>query len=400
MTVLIWVVSALVIAAAGYLYYTDLGPQLAEQDREPGAVAVEVAPVEQRDLEDVRRLDGALEAASRYDLAPKVTGQLRRLDVRIGDTVAPGDVIARLDGEEAEQEVAEAEAALEVARAQLAESRSALEAAERDLRRTQELRERQIASAAELEAVEAQVAAEQSRVQLAEAQIAQRQAALSAAQIRESFTVIRADWEEEEGERVVGERYKDPGATVSAGEPIVSLLDVSELRAEAFVTEREYARLEPGQQAMLRVDAFPGATFHAEVARLAPLFSATTRQARVELTVPNPDGMLRPGMFARISVGVGRLEDALTVPREAMVRRDGQPSVFRLEPADEEGAAPRVRLVAVEPGLRVGDRLAVRTLNDEDDLQGAYVVVLGQHLLGDGTRVELVGEQPDEVAAP
>ncbi|ABM62641.1 efflux RND transporter periplasmic adaptor subunit [Halorhodospira halophila] len=395
-TVLLWVASALILLGAVALFRADLGTGPTGEGRETAAVAVEVDAVERRDLADVRRFDGNLEAAVRYELAPKVTGELRSLEVRIGDTLEPGDLIARLDDQEVAQEVAEAEAGLEVARAQLAESQAALESAERDLNRTRELRERQIASAAELEAAEAQVAAERSRVQLARAQIAQQQATLSAAQIRRSFTEIRADWDE--GERVVGERFKDPGATVSAGEAMLTLLDISELRAEAFVTEREYARLMPGQSARLRVEGYPDTEFEAEVARLAPLFSATLRQARVEFTVPNPEGQLRPGMFARLAVEVGRAEDVRTVPREAVVQRGGQPSVFLLEEGED---APRVRLMPVETGLRAEGRIEVRPRDEEDgEALTGHVVTLGQHLLADGSRVEVVGEQAAEVAAP
>ncbi|MBK5937293.1 MAG: efflux RND transporter periplasmic adaptor subunit [Halorhodospira halophila] len=396
-TFLLWGASALIVIGAVALFRADLGTGAGPGgERESAAVAVEVEPVERRDLKDVRRFDGNLEANVRYELAPKVTGELRSLEVRIGDTLEPGDLIARLDDQEVAQEVAEAEAGLEVARAQLAESQAALASAERDLNRTRELREREIASAAELEAAEAQVAAERSRVQLARAQIAQQQAALSAAQIRRSFTEIRADWDD--GERVVGERFKDPGATVSAGEAILTLLDVSQLRAEAFVTEREYARLMPGQAARLRVEGYPDTDFPAEVARLAPLFSATTRQARVEFTVPNPEGRLRPGMFARLAVEVGRAEDVVTVPREAVIQRGGRSSVFLLKEAEE--GPPRVRLVPVETGLRAGGRVEVRPQAEgEAPLSGA-VVTLGQHLLADGSRVEVVGEPGNEVAAP
>lgn len=395
-----WGLTAALVAVAVILYLMPDDPAPGGRDRADPGIAVEAGAVERRDLADIRRLDGQLEALAQYDVAPKVGGQIRSIAVRMGDTVARGEVIARLDREEVEQEVAEAEAALEVARAELAETRAALASARRDLARTRELREREIASAAELEAAEAQVAAEESREQLAEARIAQRRASLSAARVRLSFTEIRAEWGEGGDERVVGERYVDPGATVSANEPIVSLLDLSELRAVTHVTEREYGVLERGQEAALQVAAYPGATFTAEIRRLAPLFRPTTRQARVELTVPNPEGLLRPGMFARLSVEVDRLEDVATVPAEAVVRRDDQHVVFRIdeEAADDGGSVAYARQVPVRLRLREGGRAAVEPVDPEAAL-GERVVTVGQHRIGEEAEVTVVGAGEDAAEA-
>lgn len=390
-----WGLTAALVAVAAGVYLIPDDPAPDGRDRDDPAIAVEAGAVERGALADIRRLDGQLEALARYDAAPKVGGQIRSIAVRMGDTVERGEVIARLDRQEVAQEVAEAEAALEVARAELAETRAALESARRDLARTRELREREIASAAELEAAEAQVAAEESREQLAEARIAQRRASLSAAQVRLSFTEIRADWEEGGDERVVGERYVDPGATVSANEPIVSLLDLSELRAVTHVTEREYGLLQRGQEAELQVAAYPGETFTAEVKRLAPLFRASTRQARVELTVPNPEGVLRPGMFARLSVEVDRLEDVATVPAEAVVRRGDQHVVFRIDEETVEGETlTRAHQVPVRIRLREGGRVAVAPVEPEASL-GERVVTVGQHRIGETAEVTVVGADED-----
>lgn len=390
-----WGLTAALVAVAAGVYLIPDDPAPDGRDRDDPAIAVEAGAVERGALADIRRLDGQLEALARYDAAPKVGGQIRSIAVRMGDTVERGEVIARLDRQEVAQEVAEAEAALEVARAELAETRAALESARRDLARTRELREREIASAAELEAAEAQVAAEESREQLAEARIAQRRASLSAAQVRLSFTEIRADWEEGGDERVVGERYVDPGATVSANEPIVSLLDLSGLRAVTHVTEREYGLLQRGQEAELQVAAYPGETFTAEVKRLAPLFRASTRQARVELTVPNPEGVLRPGMFARLSVEVDRLEDVATVPAEAVVRRGDQHVVFRIDEETVEGETlTRAHQVPVRIRLREGGRVAVAPVEPEASL-GERVVTVGQHRIGETAEVTVVGADED-----
>ncbi|WP_421621713.1 efflux RND transporter periplasmic adaptor subunit [Alkalilimnicola ehrlichii] len=379
-----WWLPALLITALG-LYALHLtspdgaGPGLTGE-RAAQPVAVETAPLTRGPLEDVRRFTGSLEAANQFDLAARTGGRLRQLRVDIGDTVEHGELIARLDSEEQEQAVAEALAARDVARAQLAETRAALASARKELDRTRALRERQVASQAELEAAEARVAAEQSREQLARAQIAQREAALAAARVRLSWTEIRADWEGGGETRVVGERYRDEGAALNAGDPVVSLMDTRTLRAVGFVTERDYAHLNPGQAARLRVDTHPGEDFPATVHRLAPRFSPGSRQARLELTVPNPEGRLQPGLFARLHITVGETRDALWVPRDALVRRGDEVGIFLVDEDVGDDQPPRARYHTVTTGVRDGDRVQILS----PALQGD-VVTLGQHLIRDGS---------------
>ena len=379
-----WWLPAVLITGIGLYVLQQTGPDLGAPgmggERQTRPVAVETASLTRGPLQDVRRFTGSLEAANEFDLAARTGGRLRQLMVDIGDTVERGQLIARLDSEEQEQAVAEAKAARDVARAQLAETRAALASARKELDRTRALRERRVASQAELEAAEARVAAEQSREQLATAQIAQREAALAAARVRLSWTEIRADWEGDGDTRVVGERYRDEGASLNAGDPVVSLMDTRTLRAVGFVTERDYAHLHPGQSARLAVDVYPGEPFPATVARLAPRFSPGSRQARLELAVPNPNDRLRPGLFARMAITVGEAEDALWVPRDALVRRGDETGIYLVDDDVDEGEPPRARYQVVVTGVRDGDRVQIR----EPDLRGD-VVTLGQHLIQDGS---------------
>lgn len=379
-----WWLPATLITAVGFyalhLTGTDSTAPGPPGERPAQPVAVETTALTRGPLTDVRRFTGSLEAANEFDLAARTGGRLRQLQVDIGDRVERGQLIARLDSEEQTQGVAEAEAARDVARAQLAEARAALASARKELERTRALRERRVASQAELEAAEARAAAEQSREQLALAQIAQREAALAAARVRLSWTEVRAEWDGGGETRVVGERYQHQGAALNAGDPVVSLLDTRRLRAVAFVTERDYADLRPGQAAHLRVDTHPGERFPATVARLAPRFSPGSRQARLELDVPNHDDRLRPGLFARLEVTVGEAEDALWAPRDALVRRGDETGLYQVDHDVPEGEPPLARYHRVSIGVRDGDRVQIRS----PELSGE-VVTLGQHLIRDGS---------------
>ncbi len=385
----LFVVALLGVVLGGTIFWTADDDTAGPGRAEPRAVPVEAVALERRDLLERVRFSGSLEAATRVNVAPRVTGRLDRLHVDLGDTVEAGDLLAELDDEEFRQELAQTRAELMVAEASVNEARASLEAAERRLRRTRELREQRVASAAELEAAETEVSAERARLELARAQVTQREAAVRSAEIRLSYTRIRAGRGIDEGVRLVAERLADPGSLIQANTTILTLVDLEPLRGVVFVTERDYGRLQPGQTVSLRTDAHPGETFEGRVARLAPVFREDSRQARVEIEVPNPELRLRPGMFVDARVSAGSRERARAVPTDALLERDGQRGVF-LVANGEEGKQARFTPVTV--GVRDQGWVEIR----DPELDGR-VITLGRHLLTDGTPIQ-VAEDPAEVA--
>jgi RND family efflux transporter MFP subunit len=159
-------------------------------------------------------------------------------------------------------------------------------------------------------------------------------------------------------------------------------VEIDPITGVFFVTERDYGRLAEGQTVDLATDAYPGETFEGRITRIAPVFKETTRQARVELTVDNAEGRLKPGMFIRATVVLDRVADAVLVPEAALARRNDQTGVFLLA---EDGRSVKWR--PVTPGIREGDRVQILG----DDLSGR-VVTLGQQLVDDGSPVVLPGD--------
>ncbi len=378
-----------ILAAAGAAYYllTSAQDEAAGPKRGTPPVGVKVARVERRDLVEMRIFIGTLEAEKQFDAAFKVGGRVQEISVDLGDCLRKGDQIARLDSEEYKQQQAQAQAELEVARASLAEARSKLIAAERNYERALKLRESKVSSAAELEAAETEKLTQQAGVSLAQAQIQQREAALRAAAVRLSYTTLTADWQADENGtcRYVAGRYVDEGDTISANTPVVTLVDLSQLKAVINVSERDYALLRIGQPADVSVDSVTDRTFTGTVMRLAPVFNQASRQARVEVAVANPESILKSGMFARVRIELGRVAQATVVPSDAVIQRLGIYGVF----AVDDGHA---RFVELQPGIEDGGWTQVTGLEE-----GQQVVTLGHHLLSDGAPVSLAdgeGERP------
>jgi RND family efflux transporter MFP subunit len=374
-----WIAVALVVAVAvGRQIYLRAATEGSSSRRGTPAVAVEVAPVQRADVRDVKVFTGSLFSRARFSVAPKVSGRLVKLLVNVGDTVTNGELVAVLDDEEFARQAEQAEAELNVARASLEESRSALEIAGRELERTTTLRQKKIISQSELDAAQAEYNAQVARHKVAIAQVSQKEAALEAARVRLSYTRIHASWKDG-GPRVVGEKFAEEGDMLSQGSPIVSVLDISSLTAVIHLTEGDYYRVRKGMGVMVSTGALPGRGFAGEVARIAPLLKETSREARVEIDVPNGETLLKPGMFVRVEVEFRRREGATVVPLGALVSRGGVKGVFT---ADME--AMRAGFVPVTVGIVDGGRAEVV----EPPLSG-WVVTLGQHLLEDGSSISV-----------
>ncbi|MDK2972727.1 MAG: hypothetical protein PWP23_2482 [Candidatus Sumerlaeota bacterium] len=376
----------------GWRVYAKLSVPVEERQRPLGSVAVEVSPITRGSIKEVRRLTGTLTAARQGDVAPKISGRIEELSVDLGDKVSRGDLIARLDSDELEQAYLEAKSDLEVAKANLEKARSEEQQARREYDRIAKLAERQVASESDRDNAELTWNVRQSNVRVSEAQVEQQQAAVRTAEIRLSYAEIHAEWGDDGSVRSVAERHVEPGELVSPNEPIVTLVDLSVLNAVLYVTERDYPSFRLNQEVEVHAEAFPNRVFSGKVTRMAPRFQESSRQARIEVAVPNPDEILKPGMFVRASVLLNEKTDVVLVPARAVVVRDRQNGVYI---ADR--AAGTARYVPVVTGIEQNGMIEIESPAIEGE-----VVTLGQNLIDETTPLTFVEAeretQPDDAA--
>lgn len=351
-------------------------------------VPVETAPVRTGPIALQRTFSGELEAQAEFVVAPKVGGRIERVLVNIADTVQRDQVVAELDNDEYIQAVAQARADIEVARAKLSEAESAMGTADREFERTASLLKRGIASDSEYDAARQEQQVRQAQLKVARAQVIKAEAALETANIRLGYTQVTAGWSGGDDRRVVAERYVDEGQTVAANAQLLLIVELDPIVGVVFVAEQEYARLKPGQPIHMTTDAYPGETFNGRIDRIAPIFRKTTRQARIEMTVANPQHRLKPGMFIRATVELTRVADATIVPEQALTKRNDKQGVFIVS---RDGRSVSWREVTV--GIHNGGRVQVKG-------QGVSgrVVTLGQQLLDEGSAVTIPADAPDAAA--
>lgn len=293
---------------------------------------------------------------------------LRLTDVRVnvGDVVKAGQVLATFSAETVQADVTQMRASLLEAQANAAEAAANADRA-RSLQATGALSQQQIQQYTTAE-------------KTAQARVEAAKATLNAQQLRLKYTQVVAP-----DSGVISARTATVGAVVGAGTELFRMVRKGRLEWRAEVTSTELRRIAPG--AKVSVTAASGATAEGTVRMVAPTVDPQTRNVLVYVDLPL-NGDFRAGMFARGDFALGASE-ALTVPQEALVVRDGFSYVFVV------GAEQRVQQRKVQTGRRVADRVEVLSGLDAN----ASVAVRGAGFLNDGDLVR-VANTPAPAAAP
>jgi RND family efflux transporter MFP subunit len=307
-------------------------------------------------VQSALEISGTLAARTRVGVKPKLPGRLERVLVDIGDRVNEGQIVATIDRGEADAQVDAAVAAVAVAHAGLESAEAALANAVTEHERAKSLFEGGALPRQRLDAAQTAHRSAVAQRDLAKASLAQAEAAERRAREVQRDTTLYAP--------VAGfivERNYDAGA-IPGDQPIVVVADIRQLKLEAGVSELEAGRLKTGLPALVSVQAKPGETFTGQLAAIAPEVDQKNRHFRIEVRVANPQGSLLAGMYATARVVVASAEQALTVPREAIVTRDGKRVVLKVD-GEHVTPAPIVegltdgQLVQVVSGLNDGDQV-------------------------------------------
>lgn len=377
------IITAIILALLIWHFYnkTYSGENISTGRFQRPSTAVEAAKIEIRPISDIKNYTGTLHPRSQFVVAPKVQGRLDKLFVNIGDTVKAGQLIAILESQEYIQAVEQARAELNVAEANHAESRVSLELSKKEYERILALSNKNFVSQSELEEAYSRYMAHYARHKVTKAQVEQREAALRAAEVRLSYTEIRAFWEGDTAFRTVGKRFVDEGAMLRANDSIVTIIDIDTLTALIDITERDYSYINTGQSVNILTESYPGKVFNGIVTRKSPVLRESTRTASVEIEIQNKEHQLKPGMFVRAGIQIAHYENAVVIPHISLLSRDGTNGVYHIESL-EKGDDAKARFVALNIGVTANGFVQILS----SKLSG-YVITLGHHLISDGSSV-------------
>ncbi len=344
-----------------------------------GPVAVQVENIDQMPMKQRLQFTGTVKPSYSYVIAAKVGGRLLNVSKRIGDRVGKDEIVGRIDDTEYRQALVEAEAQVKISRASVAEAGAQLQQAKREEKRVEELVNKGISARVELETAQTQVVSLQSRLELAQAQLEQRQSMQQLARTRFSYTRLQSS-----RPGYVASRQVDGGALLSVNSPVLTVIGIDTTYVEIGITERDFPLINKGLTASVTVDALPGKVFEGNIRHTSPLFSSDSRTAAVEVAIVNDSLLLKPGMFAHISITVAEKDTAWAVSLPAVVTRDQKKAVFV---ADGDAA----RLIEVTTGIE--DERKIEILSPRITQP---VVTVGNHLLSDGAPIITKPRKPSQ----
>jgi RND family efflux transporter MFP subunit len=304
---------------------------------------------------------GEVRARHENKAAFRVGGKITERLINVGERVAPGQVLMRLDPQDAALNLAAYNAQSDSADSRLAKDQA-------DLKRSEELFRKQFISQAELD--QQRMVVQQSGAQVRSAS-AQRQIAAN----QRGYTELRAD-----RAGVVTAINAEAGQTVSAAQAVLSIAADGEREIVVSVPESRVAELKPGRAMQLTSWTRPDKSYAARLRELAPDTDSVTRTYIARATILDPDEQLRLGMTATLSLSDVQGESAVRLPLTAITDH-GKPSVWIIDPKSQRVRQRPVTLLAAQ------DNIALVSAGLQD---GEQVVTAGVHMLHTDQKVRVV----------
>jgi HlyD family secretion protein len=405
-----------------------LAAACARPDAAAPAADYELAPVERGSLALTVEAAGVIEPVSTVELKSKASGEILEIGADTGDRVRRGQLLVRIDPRTPRNRLAQADAQLNAALAQRGTARS-------QLARGRTLLDSSWINQSEFDQLELAVANAEAAVVAARVDVENARIALEDTEVRAPAdgTILSKRVER-------GQVISSPTTDVGGGTPLLVMADLSRVRVRALVDETDVGKLGPGQAARIEVASFPGTTFMGTIEKIEPqaIVDQNVTLFPVLVSLPNPEGRLRPGMNVEASFAAVRREQVLTVPVAALrTERDlaatatmlgwpeetltaelGRPLAARGDAGDAAARLPGDYWVVVREGaswrvarIRTGltdlDRVEVLsglTEGDEVALLPSSGLVEAQERVQDFMRrrggIPGITQQPDGAAAP
>jgi len=265
-------------------------------------------PVEHRDIVVSATASGVIQPILTLSVKSKASGEILEEPVQTGDEVKQGQLLARIDPRIPQSNLTQAEANLGVAQAQL-------ETATAQLKRSEALFQSQSITQAGLDSARLASATAQAAVATAQANLQTAKDAMQDTHVRAPIngTVLELD-------AVLGTVISSPTNDVGGGTVILKMANLDTVQVSALVDETDVGKVQPGVAVTISVDAFPHRTFDGIVLKIEPQaqVSQNVTMFPVEVNIPNPEHVLKPGMNTEVEIHIGQRQGVLAVPNAAL----------------------------------------------------------------------------------
>ncbi|MEY2541471.1 MAG: rane fusion protein multidrug efflux system [Verrucomicrobiota bacterium] len=297
----------------------------------PPPETVTSAVVQEQDWAPILSSVGSISAVQGAVVSAELAGTVSEIKFQNGGVAKKGDVLMKLDTSSEAAQLHSAEADLELARA--------------DLLRTRDLAARKVVSKAELDAGESKFQQKQGMVDNMRSMIGKKE--------------VRAPFDGQ-----LGIRQVNVGQSVVAGQPVVPLQSIDPVYVDFAMPQQRLPQLAPGVEVRVKSDAIGGKDFVGKLTAINSTVDPVTRNVSLQATLANPDGLMRPGMFAKVDVILPEKHPALVIPGTAVSYAPYGDSVFVIEKKKDEKTGKEsqaIRQQFVRVGEARGDFVSITT---------------------------------------
>lgn len=352
-------VALCVFFAAACLFLVDGCSKKDDKAPEEKTYNVIVKMSEKQQLRPFIEATGTLNPFEEVNIGAEIDGIIKSVKADEGTAVTKGMLLASMEDIEYSHEVIRVEALLRQTEATLVNTKT-------EFARKEALFKEQLVTSQQFDDVS-------TRLAHAESEVERAKAALIIAKQKLAKTKIYAPLASK-----VKEKKVSPGDFVKVGTPLFILIQTNPLKVNFAVTEKDVGKIKVGQDVILRVDAFPDSDFKGKVSIVFPSLDEKTRTLKVEALVPNPESMLKPGLFSKVILYTGAAKDTVVVPVTALLYEAEKVKVFTV-------GGDRAKEVQVKIGSKYGEMMEII----EGIKEGEKIVVAGQQSLSEGVKVNI-----------
>lgn len=349
-------------------------PAPAPEPAEPGAISVRALKVKPADFNDILPVMGTVKGKTEIELKFENSGIIQKIYFKEGEKIKKGDLIASLDPKDAQLKLAYAKSKFNAAQAAYNSNQKKLEV-------HKQLYEAGAIIKAKLEEIELECESAKYQVETARSEME-----LAENELKKTYSYATKDG-------VMGPRKAEEGEFISTQDKIGSLFEIEEVYVEVGVVERDINKIKIGQKAKVYVDAYPNNAFEGNIDRIYPVVEGKSRTLTAKIKLPNPEGLLFPGMFSRAEIFIVELKNALIAPSTCLIPAGRGITLIPLinkesiEKTEGETQIGTLQLRRVKTGYLTSDYAQIlEGLNPED-----LIVIEAQGELKDNARVKIVG---------
>ncbi|HKL08570.1 MAG TPA: efflux RND transporter periplasmic adaptor subunit [Bacteroidales bacterium] len=321
-----------------------------EEEKQNGdnIIPITITQTEQKSYIPGLSYSGTAKANKEANLGTSIPGRVEEIYFNEGDKVKKDELIVELSSELYLQALVESQTI------------------EKDFERIARLKEKGSVTQQDFDHIKAKYEASKAKTQLMKKNT----------EIRAPFSGTIVDYLVNEGENFLFSPSLKAGYSMTSG--VVKLMQLNIIRVEIDVNEKDLAKIRQGQSAELIFDAYPQNVYSGKVTQIASVLSTLSRTATVEISIPNDDFLIKPGMYAKVNLVLPERE-AVFVPLEAIYRQSGTGNdyVFRID----DNTAHRIPVQRMD---HLEDKVAVSGID-----ANVTIAVAGKNKLNEGTRVEI-----------